>query len=136
MFNLNNTVVAIFIKDKKLLMDQRNKSRKVYAGLLMCPSGHIEEGESLEDALNREMKEELGINVDKSKYLFTVDDTDPFSKLGFRHNFMLIESYEGNIEKSREAENLIWMSYNELMKMRLAPIVSKLINRLKEMSLI
>lgn len=60
---MNNTVVVVFIKNKKLLMDQRSKSKKVYADFLMCPSGHIREKESLNDALKREMREELGIDV-------------------------------------------------------------------------
>ena len=47
----------------------------------MCPSGHVEEGESLEAALKREMKEELGIVVRKSKRIFMIDDIDPFSGL-------------------------------------------------------
>jgi len=52
----------------------------------MCPSGHIEEGESLKAALVREMKEELGIGVTGARHLFTIDDKDPASKLDFRHN--------------------------------------------------
>jgi mutator protein MutT len=133
---MNNTVVAVFIKNKKLLMDKRRKSKKVYAGFLMCPSGHINEKESFNDALKREMREELGIDVNKSKYLFTIDDTDTFSKLKFRHNFMLIKSYDGRLEMSREAETLIWMSYDNLMKTQLVPIVKKLVDRLHRIELI
>jgi len=117
-------------------MDQRSKSRKVYAGFLMCPSGHIEDGESFNDALKREMKEELGINVTKSTYLFTIDDVDPFSKLDFRHNFMYVDSFEGEIVESKEAEDLVWLSYGELMNRELAPIVSKLVNKLHKRDLL
>lgn len=56
---MNETVVAVFVRNEKLLMNQRSGSRKVYAGYLMCPSGHLEAGESLDDALKREMNEEL-----------------------------------------------------------------------------
>ena len=133
---MNNTVVAVFIKNKKLLMDKRSKSKKVYANFLMCPSGHIRENESLNDALKREMREELGIVVNNSQYLFAIEDMDPFSKLQFRHNFMFIESYEGKIEKSRESEALFYMSYDELMKMHVVPIVKKLGKRLHKLGLI
>lgn len=132
---MNHTIVAVFIQNGKLLMNQRDESRKLYAGYLMCPSGHIENNETFEEALRREMKEELGIEIHESKFLFTIDDTDPFSGLGFRHNFMLAESYEGKIEKSKEGD-LIWMPYSELTKAQLAPIVNKLVEKLREMNLI
>lgn len=133
---MNNTVVAVYIKNKKLLMEKRSKSKQFYANFLMCPSGHVEEGESLNDALNREMREELGIDIIKAKYLFTIEDIDPFSKYHFSHNFMFIESYKGKIEKSREAEALIYMSYNELINARLVTIVIKLVEKLHELGLI
>lgn len=133
---MNKTVVAVFIRDKRLLMDQRGRSRKVYAGFLMCPSGHIEKGESLSDALRREMKEELGINVTTSTYLFTIDDVDPWSKLSFKHNFLLIDSFEGEITESKEAEGLMWLSYDDVMGRELAPIVTKLVNQLHRKNLL
>lgn len=133
---MNNTVVSIFIENKKLLMDKRSGSKKVYANFLMCPSGHIENNESFEDAIKREMKEELNIEVKKSKYLFAIDDLDPFSKLKFRHNFILIESYTGKIKASRESKGLVWMSYEELMKIYLVNIVKDLIEKLHSTGLL
>ena len=133
---MNNTVVSVFINNGKLLMDQRSKSRKAYRGFLMCPSGHIEKGESFIDALKREMKEELGIIVKKATYLFTLDDVDPFSKLNFRHNFIFVDSFEGKIVESNEAESLVWLSYRELKNRALAPIVSKLVNKLHKQDLL
>jgi 8-oxo-dGTP pyrophosphatase MutT (NUDIX family) len=133
---MHETVVAVFIRNRELLMEQRSRSRKVYAGFLMCPSGHIEEKESFSDTLKREMKEEMDIDVKRSTYLFTIEDADPFSGYEFRHNFMLIESFEGKTTKSNEAEKLSWMSYDELMSVELAPIVSKLVDKLHQKGLI
>jgi 8-oxo-dGTP diphosphatase len=132
---MNETVVSVFIREGKILMEQRSKSKNVYRGLLMCPSGHVEEGESLYEALRREMREELDIEVTKARYLFTTDDVDPTSETDFRHNFMLVESFEGIIYGSREAERLYWKSYGELEKTELAPIARKLVDRLYEMGL-
>ena len=61
------TVVAVFLKDKHLLMESCSPDRKVYAGFLMCPSGHIEAGETPEQAFSREMREELGITIRTAK---------------------------------------------------------------------
>lgn len=56
-------VVAVaFDKDGRFLMTSRPEG-KVYAGYWEFPGGKVEAGESLEEALIREMKEELGVQV-------------------------------------------------------------------------
>lgn len=132
---MNRTVVAVFIEGKRLLMEQRGV-RKVYSKFLMCPSGHIEEGESLQEALSREMKEELGVSIKKAFHLFTLEDKDPFSKKDFQHHFMHIESFEGEIKSSKEAEKMEWLSYHEIQKKESPPIVQKLIQKLHEKNLL
>ena len=55
-------VVAIFRRERKILAIRR--SQKVVApGKICFPGGGIEEGESIEEALIREINEELGIQV-------------------------------------------------------------------------
>lgn len=51
---------AIIIKDNKLLTIKRNKSGEVY---WCCPGGKVEDKESNEQALWRECKEELGVDI-------------------------------------------------------------------------
>ena len=131
-----NTVVAVFIKDKKILMEKRPETKRAYANFLMCPAGLIKENESFIETLKREMKEELHVDVTTAKHLFTIYDKDPLSKLEFKNNFMLIESYNGKIEKTEEAKNLVWLSYGELKKIELASITDKLIEKLHEKKLI
>ncbi len=127
------TVVAVFLDDKRLLMEKRTSERKVYANFLMCPSGHVKKGEALEQAFAREMKEELEIIIKKSKFLFSIDDIDPFSKREFTHNFMLVEAYKGKIGTSKEAKMLKWFTYEELENEELVLIVRRLVGRLHEM---
>lgn len=134
--NSIETVVAIFIKNNKLLIEKRSKSKNVYAGFLMCPSGHIENNETFEEAINREMKEELGLPKVKSNYLFSIMDRDPFSNTDFNHNIMIIESFDGIIRNSSEADELIWMSYEELKKQNLIPVVQTLVEKLHQQKLI
>jgi len=116
-------------------MEHREKDKKVYAGFLMCPSGHVEPGEKLERTLEREMNEELGIEIEKSRLLFAIDDRDPFSGREFTHNFMLVESYNGVISNSRESVGLEWLTYEKAMKQDPPPVVKKLLARLRGNSL-
>src|SRR3989442_5435684 len=70
------TVVAVFLNNGKLLMEQRGQDRRVYAGYLMCPSGHVEVGETIGQTLPKEMLEELGIIVPGPTPLFIIDNTN------------------------------------------------------------
>jgi 8-oxo-dGTP diphosphatase len=57
-------VVGICIReDGKMLLTTRPEG-KLYAGYWEFPGGKVEDGESLEEALVREIFEEIGINVD------------------------------------------------------------------------
>jgi 8-oxo-dGTP diphosphatase len=54
-------VNGLLLADGKVLLARRSSGRKAYPGLWSFPGGHVEVGENLEEALVREMREELGI---------------------------------------------------------------------------
>lgn len=58
---------GILIKDEKVLLVQVNYGSN--KGLWMLPGGIVEEGESLEDAVVREIHEETGITVQPSRVI-------------------------------------------------------------------
>lgn len=57
--NRKKVVVGIIVDNNEVLLLRHNKCK----GLLVFPSGKVEEGESIEESLIREMKEELNIEV-------------------------------------------------------------------------
>ena len=59
------SAVALIDADGRVLMAKRPEGKSL-AGLWEFPGGKVEEGERLEDALIRELKEELGIDVEHS----------------------------------------------------------------------
>ena len=132
MQDIIQTTVGVFIRDGKVLMEKRRANKKVYPNFLMCPSGHVEGVEELDETFRREMKEELGIDVIKTKFLFAIEDTDPVSRLKFLHNFLLVGAFKGEINTSKEADTLVWKSFSELEKEELCLIVRKLVTRLHE----
>jgi len=57
-------IAAAFIhKDGKLLIAKRANSKKFMPGVFELPGGHIEYGETMENGLAREIKEEFHIDV-------------------------------------------------------------------------
>ncbi|XP_045583736.1 nucleoside diphosphate-linked moiety X motif 17 isoform X1 [Procambarus clarkii] len=57
--------VAVLLEssDKHLLLTRRAAHMRTFAGLWVPPGGHVEKGETLEDAVLRELEEETGLLV-------------------------------------------------------------------------
>jgi 8-oxo-dGTP diphosphatase len=56
-------VVGIVVRGDKFLVERRRLDETVDPGIVCLPAGHVKPNESLDDALKREMREELGIKV-------------------------------------------------------------------------
>jgi len=57
-------VVGLLRREDQVLLCHRHPSRKYYPNVWDLPGGHVDTNESLEDALVRELEEELGIRID------------------------------------------------------------------------
>jgi len=62
-------VVGIVARGNKFLVERRRLDVKVDPGIVCLPAGHVKPNEGLEDALKREMVEELGIKVKEIKFV-------------------------------------------------------------------
>jgi 8-oxo-dGTP diphosphatase len=62
-------VVGIVAEGDRFLVERRRWDEEIDPGIICLPAGHVKVGESLEDALKREMMEELGIQVKEVKFV-------------------------------------------------------------------
>lgn len=66
---------VVIVKDNKVLLVQQRK--EVAKGLWSYPGGGVENGETLEDAVIREVKEELGVDLTAPILFKTYNITTP-----------------------------------------------------------
>src|SRR5713101_3148177 len=112
-----NVVAGILTKDGKFLVEKRRDDDDADPGYVEIPGGHVREGESLESALRREMKEELGIQVEKMKLVSKSLATATNGERQRIHYFH-VEKWNGRI-RSTEAERVYWES--EVSNLGIAP---------------
>jgi len=85
-----NKVALVFIKDKKILMG-KNKFKDAFYFI----GGSVEEGESGTQALAREVKEELDVELDESSIEFL--EKFEAEAHGKKDTIVKINLYKGNI---------------------------------------
>ena len=125
------TVVAAIIKHKgKILCVQRNTSKYEYiSNKWEFPGGKVEVGETREDAIIREIREELNITITVESEFITVDHVYPdFSLL--MHSFICeVDSKKLTLHEHIDKK---WLKIHELNELDWAaadiPIVNRLIS--------
>ena len=88
------TATALVVREGRALLGRRTSTVR-FAGMWDAFGGHLEPGESPEDALRRELREELGIRVDAARFLKVYEDVDPTSGETFRHHLFLVTGWGG-----------------------------------------
>lgn len=122
-------VVAAVIKDDsgKILITQRNL-KKSQGGLWEFPGGKIEPNETKEQAIIREIKEELNIDINVKNYIDEKIFTYPEKDI----NLIALgcSIINGNIELL-EHEDYRWVSSSELENFEFAPADMFIVEKLK-----
>jgi len=101
-------VSGVLIDDGAVLVERRRADDDADPGLVLLPGGHVEVGESLDRALKREMREELGIRVEKVAPIRVRYYTASNGERQRIHYFR-IKGWKGEI-MSNEAESVYWES--------------------------
>lgn len=104
---LVDVAVGVLIRaDGSFLLTSRPVG-KVYAGYWEFPGGKLEPGESVEQALRRELREEIGITIDAA-YPWKVKKVD-YPHALVRLNFCKVLEWTGELQM-REGQLFAWQS--------------------------
>lgn len=107
-------VAAVIVYDNKILCMQRDKAKYDYTSYKFeFPGGKVESGEENHKALERELKEELDMNVNISAedYLLTVNYTYPDFAITMHSYLCKVEEPEFVM---KEHISFKWLAVNEL----------------------
>ena len=116
----------IFNKENKLFLMKSHK----FCNMYIVPGGHIELGETMEEALKREINEETGMDIYDLEFIsfqeFIYDNV--FWKK--RHFIMLDFSCKTDSEEVKlndEAQEYLWVSLKDALMLKIEPYTKKLI---------
>ena len=127
-------VAAVIKKDDLFLGTQRGYGD--FKGMWEFPGGKIEPNESKEDALVREIKEEMNSDINVDEYLCTVEYDYPEFHLTM-HTYLCslkdenIELLHHNAEEL-EHDNVKWLDVNNLDTVEWLPADIEIVKKLKE----
>lgn len=126
---------CVLIENDKVLLIYREKNDRIY---YVFPGGGVEDGETNEECLIRECREELGIEINIIKQLYEVKGKD------FLQHFFLIERVSGEIGSGDANEydinrvgglqRPVFIDINELVNLEVVsrPIVEQLLSDYKK----
>ncbi len=105
-------VDTLFIKDNKVLLMERINTGND-DGYFELPGGHLEENEDLFDAMIREAKEELLIDLSRD-YLEIVHVMHHYTGLRLNVIFKCNKDINPSIGEPNKCSKLIWSDINDL----------------------
>ena len=111
------TVGALFIRlDGKILLGLRAPSKTVWPNHWDTIGGHVEDGESLDDALIREVQEETGVTPTGFRLIATVSERQPELYGDALHHVYAVTNWQGGDPTNvcDEHTELKWFSVTEM----------------------
>lgn len=122
-------VAGLIWRGGKFLAAQR-PGDKPMAGYWEIPGGKVEQGESMQAALRRELREEL--SIDALKMIFREKTTHDYEEASLRVeiNFYDVMEFTGE-PHAQEGQNLRWLTAGEALEMSFLPADQAFLARLR-----
>lgn len=118
---------ALVRRDNQVLLVQR--ARAPFAGYYSLPGGAVEVGETVEQALVREVREETGLTVSITRFLGYANAIDRDGSDRVRWHYVIFyfeaEVVGGNEHPADDAADVRWMTVNEARRYPLTDSVER-----------
>ncbi|SHG96587.1 ADP-ribose pyrophosphatase YjhB, NUDIX family [Kaistia soli DSM 19436] len=112
---MRHCACAILVQDGRLLLGKRAPHRKAYAGKWDVIGGRVEDGEALEDALVRELREEIGVAPLEWEDLCSLPDMGPEAQGPSTYHMFAVRAWTGGQPRiaNHEHSALRWFTVAE-----------------------
>ncbi len=109
-------VGAFVFKNERILLVKRG--RPPAKGVWAIPGGNIQLGETLQEATEREVREETGLVIKAGDPVFTFDVIDRDESGRIRYHYVIVdllaEHIDGNLQPGDDALEARWVSPQEM----------------------
>ena len=108
-----HVAVGVLARGAQLLVQQRRADAPC-AGQWEFPGGKIHRGESPQDALARELHEELAVQVTRSRELLRLPFDYPHARVWLE--VFMVDSFDGEI-RAREGQAIRWLCAERIARL-------------------
>ncbi len=120
-------VAAVIIDSEKVCICQR-KENDTFPLLWEFPGGSVEKEETLEEAIRREIKEELNLDIEPIKFLGKFEDTLDSLKIDVH---LFLSRIKKGMPSAQECADFRFIMLEELDRFPLAPVDKKIASYLQ-----
>lgn len=121
-------VVGAIIRDSEKYLVGQRPAHKAQGGLWEFIGGKIEQGETPEDALTRECREELDLEIDDAHVIGSVVHEYPEKTI--RLTLLECHPKSGSTPRALEHQAIRWVTLQDMRKMDFCPADTELIEKL------
>lgn len=120
-------VAGILWRDGKVLVAERKTKESREVTLWEFPGGKQEPGESLSDSLDRELREELGVEIESIEFLTTVKHRYPHIAIRL-HCFQAVLTDNSSYPAGLEGQAVQWVDPLRLFELSMTQADLKIIH--------
>jgi ADP-ribose pyrophosphatase YjhB (NUDIX family) len=124
-------VGAVIVEDGRLLLIRRG--RGAYRGYWAVPGGRQQRGETMREAVIREVREETGLIVDVGDVVWAGDIMDGAQPPAYHYVVVDFAATPtgGHLEAGDDAAEVRWVPMEEVRSMRLTPTMNDLLEQIE-----
>lgn len=126
-------VGAILLKENKILLVRRNKEPS--KGTWAIPGGSVKLGETLQQAAEREIREETGLRIQAKEpvYLFDLIDRDDQGQIRFHYLIigLMADLIGGELHPSDDALDARWFGPGEIEGARVTESTKQFLKKIR-----